>query len=625
MAEGVALHEIIYDQSGEAVDYVVTDVNPSYEQILGVKGDEAVGSRGSDLYGAGEAPYLDAYARTADTGAPTHFETYFPPMDKHFNISAVSPGKGKFATIFFDVSEQKRAEEALRESEERYRTLSDATFEGIGVIQEGVVIDANQQFADVFGYDGDEILGMGIGQLIHLVHPEDMDRVWERIRAGKEEPYELCAVRKDGTLVSVEVRPRMMLIEGRPTRISAIRDVTERKRVEEELKRHRAHLEEIVDERTAELSAANQQLTKQFAEREQAEEALRQSEEMFRNIVESSPLGMHMYRLEPNGRLVFVGTNPAADKILGVTNSQFVGRTIEEAFPALAETEVPDRYRRAAAEGVPWHTDQIMYEENEISGAFQVDAFQTSPGRMVAMFLDITKPKQAEQKLRRSSEQLRELSARLESVAEAERAAIAREIHDELGQVLTALKMELSWLGKRLTEEQQPLVERTKSMSELVDGAVKQVQRICSQLRPRLLDDLGLTAAIEWQAQDFERRTGIRCEVAPEPGDVVTDKERATAVFRVFQEALTNVARHAAASRVTVDLTRTNERIELKVKDNGKGITREQISSPRSLGLTGMDERARSLGGEVSITGNRDRGTTIALTIPAQGKEESDD
>ena len=162
-------------------------------------------------------------------------------------------------------------------------------------------------------------------------------------------------------------------------------------------------------------------------------------------------------------------------------------------------------------------------------------------------------------------------------------------------------------------------------MSELVDGAVKQVQRICSQLRPRLLDDLGLAAAIEWQAQDFQSRTGITCEVTPEPGDIVTDKGRATAVFRVFQEALTNVARHADASKVTVHLRRANGTIELNVKDNGRGITREQISSPHSLGLTGMDERARSLGGEVSITGRRDRGTTITLTIPAQGKEKSDD
>ena len=167
---------------------------------------------------------------------------------------------------------------------------------------------------------------------------------------------------------------------------------------------------------------------------------------------------------------------------------------------------------------------------------------------------DITERKKAEEQLKGSTEQLRALSAHLQSVREEERTLISREIHDELGQELTGLKMDLSWLVKRLSKNQKSLISKTESMLKLVDSTIQTVRRISSELRPGVLDDLGLIAAIEWQAQDFENRTGITCDFSSSVEEIGLDRDRSTAVFRIFQETLTNVSRHAKATRVKISL-----------------------------------------------------------------------
>lgn len=229
---------------------------------------------------------------------------------------------------------------------------------------------------------------------------------------------------------------------------------------------------------------------------------------------------------------------------------------------------------------------------------------------------EIAERKQAEQELRSSREQLRNLSAYLESVREEERTHIAREIHDELGQVMTALKMDLSWLSKRLPKDQAPLLEKTLSMSKLVDMTVQTVQRISAELRPGLLDDLGLTAAIEWQTAEFRKRTGIECEAALDLDGISLDRERSTMFFRILQEALTNVVRHAQATKVKIGLTRREHKLLLKVRDNGKGITNSKVYEATSLGLIGMRERARHFRGEVKIRGIHNKGTILIVSVP---------
>ena len=227
---------------------------------------------------------------------------------------------------------------------------------------------------------------------------------------------------------------------------------------------------------------------------------------------------------------------------------------------------------------------------------------------------EIAERRAAEERARESQEKLRELAGHLISVREEERAHIAREIHDELGQVLTGLKMDVALLAKQLHDES--LLERTESMCRLVDSTIHTVRRISTRLRPEVLDEMGLVAAINWQAVEFQKRTGIRCRLNL-PGETETFvEELSTTTFRIFQEILTNVARHASATRIDVALSRPEGRLLLEVSDNGVGISEHAANSRQSLGLFGMQERALRLGGTVVISGARGQGTRVTVAIP---------
>jgi len=229
---------------------------------------------------------------------------------------------------------------------------------------------------------------------------------------------------------------------------------------------------------------------------------------------------------------------------------------------------------------------------------------------------EIADRKLAEEHLRKSEENLRALAAHLQSVREEEWTRIAREIHDELGQSLTGLKMDLTWVVNRLPGDQRVLAERMKSMFGLIDGTIQSVRKIASRLRPEVLDQLGLTAAIGWHAGDFRKRTGIRCKLSLPSDTLILDHERSTAAFRIFQELLTNVARHANATRIDVAMRVDSGALVLTVEDNGRGIAESAIEDSKSLGLLGMRERVLPFGGAIEIAGARDKGTKVRVCIP---------
>lgn len=222
----------------------------------------------------------------------------------------------------------------------------------------------------------------------------------------------------------------------------------------------------------------------------------------------------------------------------------------------------------------------------------------------------------AEDRLRASHEQLRALSGHLQSIREEERTRIAREIHDELGQALTGLKFDVARLAGQLTAEKTELRVRAEAMSQAIDGIIRSVRQLATELRPGVLDALGLAEAIDWQAEEFQNRTGVRYVRADRLDAISLDEERRTAVFRIFQEALTNVARHAGARQVEVGLARENGHLVLRVADDGRGIDPKAVEDPHSLGLLGMRERATLLGGEVRIEGEQGHGTTVTVRIP---------
>jgi signal transduction histidine kinase len=226
----------------------------------------------------------------------------------------------------------------------------------------------------------------------------------------------------------------------------------------------------------------------------------------------------------------------------------------------------------------------------------------------------------AEERLRQSHAHLRALSIHLQSVREEERIRIAREVHDELGQSLTGLKLQLTWLAGRLPENFKLLHNKAHAMADDIDRIIQAVRRIATELRPGLLDTAGLPAALEWQTNEFQKQTGIQCRVTVAIRDSMLSQDLNTAFFRIFQETLTNIIRHANATKVEVRLVESTEHYILEVKDNGRGISESEIQNTKSIGLIGMTERAALLGGEVRWRGEPGRGTTVSVRIPRARK-----
>jgi PAS domain S-box-containing protein len=341
------------------------------------------------------------------------------------------------------------------------------------------------------------------------------------------------------------------------------------------------------------------------------ERALRESEERYKELADS--IADVFFAMDKD--LKYTYWNKASEELIGIAAKDAIGKSLYEIFPDISETRRAGRvYLDVLREKKP----QSFTNEYHLGGkdfVFEISAYPSGTGLSVYV-KDITKRKQAEEELRRSQERLRNLADHLQSVREEERTNIAREIHDELGQALTGLKMDLSWLTKRIPEDQKPVLEKIQEMSNLTGTTLKIVQRISTELRPGLLDDLGLVAAIEWQAEEFQNKTGVECKLTVSAEDIVVDGKRASALFRIFQEALTNVARHAQATRVTVSLKEKDGNLDLIVRDNGKGITKEQISDPKSFGLIGIRERVHPWEGEVEISGKSSKGTMVRVRIP---------
>jgi len=368
---------------------------------------------------------------------------------------------------------------------------------------------------------------------------------------------------------------------------------------------------------TVEMALHRHAMEKNFKER--MEKALLESESRFRQIVENISEGIVMQ--DKKGVITY--TNDRLLDMIGYTEEEVIGKPITRFLGGgilkrkeLQEAAKNNEARKASE--VSWKTKDGDRIFTILSPKNIYDEKEELRGR-VSVLTDITDRRQAEKELHRSRELLRSLSLHLQDVRERESKRIALEIHDELGQQLTALKMDISWLSNRIDpamEGTKKLLQKMDSMSDLVDKTIQTVQKISSELRPGLLDDLGLVPAIEWLAQDFQSRTKIRCETRLTCGDIDLPPDYATAIFRISQEALTNVVRHAKATRVDISLKEDNDALIFKIQDNGKGIEADEMFAPSSLGLMGMRERVRPFGGDLKITGTPKRGTSLIVTLP---------
>lgn len=315
--------------------------------------------------------------------------------------------------------------------------------------------------------------------------------------------------------------------------------------------------------------------------------------------------------------------NPAFETSTGYTLQEAKGHTPRVLKSGLHDQQFYERLWGTILSGTPF---RAVFINRKKDGTLYYDDKTITPlkdqqGRIthfISAGRDVTERMQAEEALRRSREQLRALAAHLESVREEERTRIARQVHDELGQMLTGLKLDLSWVASRLPRDRAPLVEKVQAMGQLIDATIRSVQQISAELRPGILDHLGLVAAIEWQAKEFQTRTGIRCHVSVGPAEYEPDPEISTALFRILQEALTNVIRHAKATAVTISLALDQDRLILTIADNGRGITEQELTGNHALGLLGMRERALLFGGEVTIMARHEGGTAVTVIIPLQ-------
>lgn len=335
----------------------------------------------------------------------------------------------------------------------------------------------------------------------------------------------------------------------------------------------------------------------------------------WRTLLEKMPAGVCLI----SGREEFVYCNPAFCKMLGYREEELVGTRITRLFSPEDGIRAINR-ARDLLDGAEEFASRYHLIKNDgtqlpIEALSQRILMNGEPVLM-SVVLDLTESIASDN----SREMLRKLSIHQEAVRERERARIARNIHDDLGQILSGMKMELNWL-KAQNQLPESAAGKIESISALLKEAIHHVRKISQELRPSVLDNLGLGAAISWQAGEFQQRSGIECRVSFVPEDIAVSEACKIALFRVLQQALTNIYQHARATRVEIDLTQHLDSLCLNIQDDGVGIRQEDLSSPASFGLTSIRERISSLNGYLNITGGPGKGTQLMVCIPIEKRE----
>lgn len=437
---------------------------------------------------------------------------------------------------------------------------------------EGNIIYVNDTACKSRGYTREELMGLKLGQLntpeyARLIGP----RIKKLLETG-ECMIEAEHFRKDGSIMPIEVHARIIESDGRKLILSVARDITERKRAELE----------------------------------------------YQAVIKGS---MDSFVLLDN-KGNFLDVNDTYCRLIGYNRDTLLNMKVQDVEAVEKPEDTALRIQRVIKSGSDSFETRHRRKDGRIVDIEVSSNYRdVGGGRFFSFCRDITERKKADEELKKSREELRSLARSLQTVREEERKRIARDVHDELGQALTVLHFDLSCIEEMLDKEQKPVIEKTRQALSLVDSTIDKVQRISWELRPTVLDDLGIAAAVEWQANEFQNRTGIKCKMTFAPDKIIMDKGLAAEIFRIFQEAMTNVARHAGATKVDVRLRRDDSVFTLLVSDNGRGITRKEIENPSSVGLIGMKERVTECKGEINITGKRGKGTTVEITVPVGSKK----
>jgi PAS domain S-box-containing protein len=577
---------------GMTFDSTVLSWNLGAENIYGYLPGEIIGGKGEKIVPPEQrVAFLKRIEKVIRTQEIERFEAERIRKDnkKIFVSITICPfvdatgRKIGVSAIDRDITQRKIAEEALIESESRYRELFANMSSGVAVFEslydgiDFILRDINQGGEIIENKKREELIGKRLNEFfVNSNVQEIFDTMKSVHKTGKP----------DQLLITFHDKGK--IIRWRDNRIYKLP--------------------------SGELISVYDDIT----ERVTSEDALKSSEEKFRTLVSTAPDGIVL--TDSTG--VIIEVNPAFADIFGYGRDEILGKNFVEFFESKENKKRAEKILSGTRKDKNINQIEIstIAKENreifiELSAAHLIDDKGNLDG-MIAVTRDISIRKHYEQELKESREQLRNLAIHLQSAREEERKNIAFEIHDELGYALTALKLDLAWLIKKTKVKEGALFTKSKSMAELIDTTINKVRTISTQLRPSILDHFGLIAAIEWQASEFQKRTAIRCKVDIEPKDMSFKDPYSTAIFRIFQETLTNIARHSKASRVNVSFYRKKKFIELKVNDNGIGLSGDKLSHHKSLGLIGIRERANSLGGEVKFISENGEGTTVILTVP---------
>jgi PAS domain S-box-containing protein len=491
-------------------------------------------------------------------------------------------GLGVFFALFTRYNVEKLGTKLLQSEERWTATLGSIGEAVIATDSEGRITFLNPIAAALTGWAQEEALNQPIGNVLRLINEKSgMTADNEVLRVLNEKKIlgmanHVDLVTRDGREISVEHSAAPILAgEGRVIGVVLVfRDVSERRQEQIETAEQAALLELTQDS---------------------------------------------VFVIDMEGAVLF--WSRGAEAMMGYTKAQAAGKIshdlLHTEFP-LPMVEIRTELMRVGH----WEGDLITIAQDgrrvvmASRWALQWGKRDEAP-RVLVINSDITERKRGEESVVLQREQLRALAERLQRVREEDRKKIARDLHDQIGQILTAIKMDMTWMSRHLPETEHEVLARLKESVQLINDGVKAVRTICSGLRPGVLDDLGLAAAIEWQASEFASRNGVRCQVSVPPVDLHLDGDRATATFRIFQECLTNVIRHAQAKSVRVALRQEEESILLVVEDDGIGFRESGLSNSfGSLGLLGMKERAQFCGGDVQISSSPGNGTTVTVRVP---------
>ncbi|MCX5804822.1 MAG: PAS domain S-box protein [Proteobacteria bacterium] len=515
-------------------------------------------------------------------------------IDTVISVNSVQKNDGSidyFVVLIKDISEKKHAEELLKESENKFHLLFEKSLDPVVLLHHYKYIDCNEAAVRIMGCSSkEELIGLSPEQTSPEMQPDGEVSIVKarnliaRTMIEGSSRFEWLHKKINGEEFWSDVSLTVITIGGKDFIYDVWKDITDRKNMEV---------------------------------------ALKKSEIRYRRMFDHNPLPAFVFDFNT---LEIIDVNEAAIIHYGYTYEEFTNMKATELHPPGDVSSVLSHLNKPKLGKTKGPWKHVKKDGTLIDAEISGHTLEFS-GKLcrIAIVNDITDRKKAEEELKISYEQLRILSTHINKAREKERKDVARELHDELGQILTKLNMDISWIKKRIFSEIENTLffEKADAMSVLIKQAIKSVQKVSAELRPVILDDFGLLPALEWTVNNFKTQTDVDAKITI-GSNIDFDGERSTQIYRIVQESLTNAARHASATKLNVRLEREGNNIVLEIKDNGKGISDKEKTDLHSFGILGMRERAIILGGEFIINGVRGKGTTVRVKIPLNSRSEQE-